>query len=776
MEDLEITIGGQQISVSDPAAIPISIDYALEDQENFQTKKGSQGADITVPATLINSVAAGSFHNPSVADLTKDETFKNPQDLVVRAHGNEIMVGKALLKRATHREMPISYTWNFYGDNTDWMIDLAEKTLYDFIVGIKSFIFSKQIIIDSWQYDGSSEALPYLFAPVRYTNPMGDPDANGVYDDYNMQPAYMQPSISKYWLIYWGFKSLGYRVQSGFMDLPFFRRQLMPWTWGAFLSSESTRLDNLRFLARSEDQVFIDWSFTGYWDLKADNSKTNGGFDNNGVYSYNHDTFEMQWAYLAQFNYGNLDAYLHLALEIDATVVGNGTADTADNHLWVEWYKIAAGTGIRSLLETDSVFELTSPKIGRRDFVQLVHLEKKVNVNPGDSVIAKVFIRNHNPGGIGRANIFAQVITFELDYFRIPIGTGTIDMANYTAFKNYKFLDYLKGIIDEFNMSVKTDVTNKVVLLEPTYPYRLPGETLVRPGFFNGDFQDWSQKLDLSQDADLELFSNYNQVINFRYRSDGNDSIQKIVQDRYTLTLGAALYKLPARFQSGNKDFENRFFSPVMHYEVAQWKDITGVKPQMICMISENSSNTSRNFQAQSNLNPKSAYYKGIISGIGWVFDGEVQSAFPYLFGVNYMAGGENDPVLSYSDERIGDPDTGRVAEGLLKKFYLQRLANIRNGQWHTAFFQLSNWDVAQPWHREFKCYMNQKWELIAIEGYKPLGQAATKCMLRKWTPVTAEDAASVYPSRTSLLNNTLMNTSDLKYSQLKGLWTDIPK
>jgi hypothetical protein len=117
-----------------------------------------------------------------------------------------------------------------------------------------------------------------------------------------------------------------------------------------------------------------------------------------------------------------------------------------------------------------------------------------------------------------------------------------------------------------------------------------------------------------------------------------------------------------------------------MHYEVNQWKDIVpGVVPQMICMISENSSNTSGNFVASANLNPKSAYYKGIVQGIGWVFDGDKKTAFPYMFAVNYMPGGENDPVLSYSDEKTGNDSFGFVvAQGLLKKFFLQRLANIR--------------------------------------------------------------------------------------------------
>ncbi len=157
-------------------------------------------------------------------------------------------------------------------------------------------------------------------------------------------------------------------------------------------------------------------------------------------------------------------------------------------------------------------------------------------------------------------------------------------------------------------------------------------------------------------------------------------------------------------------------------------------------------------------------------------------TAFPLMFGVNYMPGGENDPVLSYSDEKIGNDTVGyQVGQGLLKRFFLQRMANIRNGQWHVASFRIKNYDVAMPWHREFKTYLGQRWELIAISGYNPMNEKSTQCTLRKWTPVSEDDNAAVYPSSQSILNGTLFTlnaqtpTNDLKYWPLKCLYSDIP-
>jgi hypothetical protein len=757
MPELEIIIGDKEIITSDPEAISIQIDYSLEDPEDFQKKKSSQALDITVPATLVNSQAANTFHVPSIADLTEGEIFRNPQRAVIRAKGNEVLVGKALLTNGTHTDKPEEYIWNIYGDNADWMMDLQEASLFDFVKHI-TFTFSKSVITDSWQYDGTDEDLPYVFAPVRYRQPMGNPDDKGRYDDYNMLPTYFKPSLSKYWILYWGFKSLGYRLSSEFFNTEYFRRQTMPWTWGNFLYSDGTRLENLDFLAKSRTQNNLNDTFSGVWDLLVDNDSTEGAFDNNDVYTYDASTGSMIWEYKVAFNYGKLEATVKLQMFVEA-VAQQGT-----NGMWVDWYHITpSGT---TLIESVELFLQVTPF--RKTIFENYKLFQTVTVNPGDKIMARVRALNST-----NSYINASVDGFELAYFRIPLG-GTIDFENYTAFKKYKFLDFLRGIVDDFNLSIKTDVINKVVLMEPTHPYILPGETTPRTGFFNDDFIDWSEKLDYSKKGSMDLFSEFEKQVFFKYKNDVNDGVQKVVQDRYTTTLAQGKYILSDRFKAGKKEYENRFFSATMHYEPAQWKAITGEAPQMICIIPENISNTSES-ESESTFLPKSAYYKGIVNGWGWVFDGEEQSSFPFMFAVNYKDG-ENDPVLSYSDERIGAETTGTVVKGLLKTFFWQRMAIIRNGQWHTAYFKLNNTDVAKPWHREFKAYLGQRWELIEIDGFAPMKEDSTKCVLRKWSPIMRVDYENTYPSQTSVLSNVSAGSLDTKYSPLKCLQSDIPK
>lgn len=239
---LRVVIGDIQVETTSAEDLNISIDYSLENPENFSEKTSGQALGVKIPATLINSVASNTYYSPSIEDLTSGELFKNFQSALIENNGCELAVGKARLRSATHTDKPIDFTHDIFTDNADWLLLLKDKTLYDFLQHI-TFIFDKTTIQNSWAYDGTNEALPYCFIPVRYRYPMNGyvTDENNlqantnnvIVDDDNMAVDYLRPSISKYFIIYWGLKSLGYKLASGFMDTEYFRRQCAPWTWGS---------------------------------------------------------------------------------------------------------------------------------------------------------------------------------------------------------------------------------------------------------------------------------------------------------------------------------------------------------------------------------------------------------------------------------------------------------------------------------------------------------------------------------------------------------------
>jgi hypothetical protein len=332
-------------------------------------------------------------------------------------------------------------------------------------------------------------------------------------------------------------------------------------------------------------------------------------------------------------------------------------------------------------------------------------------------------------------------------------------------------------------MSINTDSTNKIVVLEPTHPYSINNDpTNTIDGYFKNDFLVWDGKEDLNKVWNMQNYADYEKELTLAFKDDSNDGILKTVQDRNIAKAANGKYVFPDRFKAGKKTMENRFFSPTMHYESKQWASITGVTPQLVCIIPENISNTSST-ESENTFNPKICFYKGNISGVGGFktidVDGTINTHtdFPFMFSVNYKDGGQNDPILSYSDEKITNGAGFIVGTGLLKRFYWQRLAIMRNGQFYNTWFRLNFTDVANQLHREFKSYKGQRWQLIQIKGYKPLKDESTSCLLYKWHPIEQIDATNTYPSSATILSGSTppTNSLDVKYCQLKCLITDIP-
>ncbi|MFB6453720.1 hypothetical protein ACE38W_00490 [Chitinophaga sp. Hz27] len=761
-EYISVIIDGKPIMLSEGNKAGITISYKLEDPQDFTRKKSSEALSITIPATLDNDQASNSFFNPGIDDLTSGQVFKNARNAAIIAAGVELLVGKAFLTESSHTDRPISYEYDLYGNNGDWIIQLKETTLFDLLQHIV-FTFTEQEISDSWLFDGRNEKLPYVFAPVRYRQPMDFFDSDitdGNFKDAYMTPLYMKPCISVYWIIYWAFQSIGYQIDSTFFNTDYFRRMVMPWTWGNFLNGEGNQQDNLKFLAKSSSRPKSPIRYNDFLDVKADNDSTDGGFDANGVYEYFPATGEMRWTYLNQFDYQTIDATFNLQIDWDVYIPPNCS-------IWVRVYWFLNGQqlpgGVIDVLHqsTGSQFDFL-----KRDIYEEY---RSVNVRPADTVSAKIHVV---ATGTGYAYTQMEVLQFTLTDIAIPLG-GTINFNNFNGLKNYKFLDFFAGVVDTFNLEPGTDSIMKVVTIEPTHPCKINDDGNSLPGYFIGDHLQWSDKQDLSKQSIFTLFRDYEREVTMKFKDDSNDGILKVVQDRNNSVLAASKYVLPDRFQAEKKEIPNRFFAPTMHCDVPQWQNVTtpGIKPQLVCIVPENISNTS-NDESQNTFQPKLAYYKGIVSDAGgWRYKtagGIVDyQTIPYLFAVNYQPGGEKDPILSYCDERIGD----KIGRGLLRRFFLQRFAIMRNGQYYSTWFNLNMKDVTNWYHREHKICHGQRYELVEITDYNPISNESTKCSLRRWVPVMQEDYNAVYPS----MKTTLVDKFDIKYFPLKCLVSDIP-
>lgn len=768
MKNLQIYLDENELDYDiSSEEFPVTIDYAFEDVADFQKKKGSEALDINLPGTLKNQTILNSFGSASVIDISEDQKSKNIKSLKIVAFGDEVFSGKAISKSSKRQGGKTkSFKINAFGGNSDWIVALNDTTLYDLLKHI-SLDFTKANIVNSWNYDGRNENMPFVFAPVKYGVYLDFEDQND--NNYSMEN--MKPSISPYWIIYWAFKSVGYSIRSDFFNTDYFRRLTMPWTWGAFLTSEGTKYDIHKIEAKSENTYRIEGDINREIDLLvskelADNNSTVPGGD------YSYISPRMKWKYNTP-HFGILKAGFTIDLSYDTKVDFGSHFD-----IFINWYKNGVWQGNKE------VSTCKAPALGTRTASDMYFERREFIVEEGDVIECAIYVdaKETNTATVCRSNM--SVLSFKAAYFKIPEG-GTVDFDNYLGLQKYKFLDFFRGIVDTCNLSFATDNAEKVVLIEPTHPYSLTNNLAnVSGGYFNQQTLNWTMIEDIEKESEIILYSDAAREYSFKFKQDSSDGALKVVQDRHKIILGSSKYVFSERFKD-KLEFENRFFSPTMHYFCNDFQDVTGVSPQIVCLVPENISNTSSG-EAQNIFEPKLCYYKGRVSGVGgWRLKDqkgniETYTDFPFIFSVNYKPGGENDPCLSYTDERIGDNESSPIAVGLMKRFFLQRLAIMNHGIYDYTNFKLNNGHISNWFHREHITTDGIRWEIINIKSYNPLNDDSTAVTLRQWFPISKRDVDFSFPSIESVKSGKITISSnasfDMTYNQLICLYGDIPR
>lgn len=784
-KSFKILIDNESVDVKSIQELPVGISYEAEDAADFQEKASSTAFDITLPVSQKNDRIFNHFRDPRFRDFTSGSKKRNLLPCIINVGGTELLNGLAQLKSGSNE-----YNINCYGNNGDWALKMKDFSLQD-VMNTNTHIYNQATIEASWLHDGTDINKDYVYAPVRYRKPFGSDDNNATIVD-------MRPSLFVWPMIYRAFNKLGYTIKSNFMSSPFFKRLVMPWVWGDFMNLNSKYSENMRFCgAGTRDGASNDFednggaigasgSYTGTVrfgvtghssynsEFTMENDYSLPGYDNSNSYEYiKAGTYNgaMVWTYLPQNNIGQITARFSLKLLGRAQAQFNSHAS-----IFAEVYK----NGTRIL--TNTLFTASAGATG--DVVDQDLTSGRVwnfsvsGLNVNDNVVVYIRYEWYKTAlGSASVRIYSYVntpseaySTFELLGVSIEPG-GTVNWQQYDKFRSEKFLDMLRGIIDTFNLLPQTDSISKVVYFEPAFPFAYYGSNIEVNGHYQNLRLDWNRKRDLSEAPEIKLFDDIEQDYIFKHKDDSADGGANKFELRNSVSPGSSMYRFPSRFKTGKKEFENRFFSPVMHYEASPWRSITGVTPQIIALVPENISNTSNDL-SETAFQPKLAYYKGVVGGVGgWRFESTDKTDIPYMFAVNYKPGGENDPILSYCDQNIN----GITGIGLMKRFYLRRLAVMRNGILYTGKFNLKDADVTNWLHREKIIIDGIDYLLIKIDNYRPLSNEPTSCTLWQHWPLEQIDIDSCFPSLQVVHDMPVtVAASDMKYSRQLLITTDL--
>lgn len=869
---IEINVGGNKLEVSEIETTGIAINYALEDPENFSQKQSSTSFGLEIPATIANDKAFNTFWNPNIEDLTADEIYKSLMDASITANGVQIMKGLAILTSAEHTNKPEKYTVDIYGNNGDWLLQMQNLTLWDCLSTV-THSFDVATIVASWtNYMNGGTPTEYVYTPVRYRQPFGNNGGNlnnSILPDSMVTIFDLKPSLSIYAILQRGFNQFGYSIKSDFINSNFFKRLTMPWTWGDFFDVTSQLLDALRFKAvgaapaappisfrppvtdprwfgfttggsgMTETVLFLQGAASGVWKSTVISGNTfqqalnvdfaPNGFDNSGNYSFNDSTGIASW--IMNIPDSLKPKITTIGVNFQLNLICRAISGGNDCRLSMEYSKNGGSwagcpfRGIGATADGEILHIASSGTIGDNYSPQTLNFTIP-NLSDGDVL---QFRFTYNLFGSGEALEVTQSVyldstaaqdnrtwtiarsTFELTSFEINIGSS-VNFQWYDSFRSYRFLDFVAGLIDSFDLEPQTDPISKIVTIEPVYPYELPNGTSTpdqMDGYFLSKLLDWSGKQDLTKNNVIELFSGVERQLDFAFKQDGSDGGQNIYAGRYkgiylnnvisefsnntnlsnginNAVPGASRYLFPDRFQWGSQTKTNRFFSATMHYNATQWQSIDGVAPQLVAIIPENVSNTSAADISQT-FQPKICYYKGLGSGIGkyiWGGDPTISAShttpdtpfpqnIPLLFAVNYGPNGQYDPVLSYCDQKIN----GVQVAGFMNRHFLTRLAIMRNGKLYSPWMHLNLNDITNWEHREGIIIKGARYYLVGIDNYKPLTDESTKCKLWKFTPASQIDVDNSFPSSSSVMTSpAVLDQYDLKYAPLLLYTTDLPQ
>ncbi len=767
---------------------PIAITYQIEDPQDFGKKKSDEAFDLSLPAALGNLGVYGGFHNPAGAPA---EELLSHQPVRIIAEGIEVLNGRAFLKSASHTDKPEQLVINCYGGNGDWMVQLDGVTLHD-CVRDAVHLFRADVMQDSWGFDGTVETQDYVYAPTRNRRPFQE---EGSISNYNVTPLDLQPALFVYWFLYRAFKRVGYQLRSEFLDTEFFRRQVMPWVWGPFLYVEDSRAKPFLFRAlctKAEimNSIGVSWhewvsspSTPGgmqklVWGDVSSGGAT-GGFEGTpGLYQFLSNR-AMQYTYPATSVLGEVVMTFELSTFIYHYSAG-------DNAFGVRAYWFITPQGqtppTNPATGTEVAIDLIFQKdnSGTANVVQTI--TRELTISPGDTVTLIMRI----DAGVGASSNSWKIGqpaggSYPVSYFRntkIKKAPGSpVNFKDYAGLKEHKVLDELRGLVDFYNLQIGTDSVSREVFIEPTHDYILP-DGIPRSGYFAKLRTDWTEKQDLSKDSVITLDTDGKRELLFTMAEDSNDGGAAVLRKRTKAVLGGGKYVFPTRFPEGIDERPNRFFSPVVHMKMQNWGYIAGgIAPQLVALIPENISNTSKE-EDESKFKPKLCYYKGLVEGVGgWRWkpypDQPVQekSILPFMFAVNYNTSGITDPVLSYGTQNIN----GALVKGLLQRFFLQRLATMRVGRTYKTWMRLSTKDATDRLLRDGVSVGQIAYERVNVKEFRPLIEDSTEVTLRQIALPTGNDVDALRPSAAVAYGGT-PGLTDMAYTQLLISESDIPK
>lgn len=336
----------------------------------------------------------------------------------------------------------------------------------------------------------------------------------------------------------------------------------------------------------------------------------------------------------------------------------------------------------------------------------------------------------------------------------------TYDLKNVIN-KEYKQIDFIKGVAHAFNLQFTTDEVGKIVYIEPF------------DSFYQSyyDAIDWTYKVDKSQEInDVFVKDSFKRDIIFKYKTDSKDAkIEQRGNDYFEKILDEYPFKetLSNEFERGQSVFENPFFAGTFN---AKDRDVSKTPNPVFnaCLWQEKedggfiSPNDFARPDKGFDFLPRLLYWKKYSPDIGGnfcfkyavaqLFSGTFKGIFAKSGAVNVLSTvypqatsinreDASSMLLSYGNVYVTDYDDVNntysdavIVKGLYQTYYEKMIDMLKeNPRVRTISLNLKIKDIVNLDFRKLVYIDGCYYRINKIKDYNPLNNTTTKVELIEW-------------------------------------------
>jgi len=674
------------LDLSNPKDFPLALTKGIVNLDNLKARTGTFSKSFKVPNTKNNAKLLSNIDNINSRKDYRDALNRKPCVIIV--NNNQIEGGFIQVSKVFEGFELDSFELVFFGNNIDWVKGASELQLSE----ITSWTNNAQVynqaaingvnILDS---DTSDICYPYI---SRGGNAVSN---NTEVRDF-LPCFYLRSILTR------GANSLGWNISSTFLDGVDVKRLACD------LSNNFTVRNDLVEESVTRAELTTGSFNIGEGDVVSivfNNDSTAPNQDDND----NYDTGTGEYTLPSTGRY-NFNANIK---------IGSWTGiDEVFIDVTVELLK--GGVVQDSFTREVNKFNLTESVTGTLSSINSAGSNLRIRVSWDASVntgTANGIVKTGSFFDVQRSSEIIEGDTFDLNDI-IPTSIKLIDVIN----------DFTRM----FNIYYWTDVKTKTIYFEPRDTFFKSQATAI----------NWSDKLDLSKNYEVDYVSSYKRNVEFKYKDLNNDEWLKGWQDENKRTYARYNHVLPDRFAEGTNTVELGLFSAIYAQTSSEATPILGTS-----FDSEIAFTTVKIWSAfvpdeeppterVLDYNPKIFLFNNggqtALSSVDRQINlfGTPTTTIPYGIFEDY-----NNTTSDINLSFTGD-------DGLFSTYYSKMFKNIEEGGRLVAYFKLSSVDIENLDFRklvyiEAPSKVKGYYLIEKVIDFKPIEEGLTKVSLFKF-------------------------------------------